>query len=426
MKKTTSLVFLMVLVIFIAGCNNKASDVSKSAGSNKEICSEHGVLESECTRCKPALAAKFKAKGDWCNEHNLPESQCTACNPNLAPKTESKAAEMCSEHGVPEKECTKCKPALAASFKAKGDWCKEHNIPDSHCLACNPKLAGKILPPGGGDANILQINEESKKKMGISLETAAYKSMEETLSVTGEAAKDTDKTFHVISKIQGTVKEVIVQYGDIIKKGDVLAVISSTKTGASQEIRSGNGGIITGVNAASNQQVEELASLFTISDLSSIYSTFDIYEKDAGRVKVGQKVKVTAAAYPDKIFSGKMLFISPRIDDITRTVKVRVEINNSKYLLKHNMFLAGKIILREGRFLAVPIKAVIQANDKRQVFVSKNKTDFEIREVEVGFDDDFFVQIKEGLSEGEKIAVDGSFLLKSELLKSTMGAGCAD
>ena len=52
-------------------------------GSHEDWCGEHGVPESQCTRCDPKLAAAFKATGDWCEEHGLPESQCTKCNPDL-------------------------------------------------------------------------------------------------------------------------------------------------------------------------------------------------------------------------------------------------------------------------------------------------------------------------------------------------------
>jgi len=353
------------------------------------------------------------------------------CSNSKSPDSHAAHEEMCSEHGVPENICIQCKPALAEVFKAKGDWCKEHNLPESQCTGCNPKAAGKseVKDSHGhstGEANTIAVSEESKEKMGISLGTVAYQNIDEVFSVTGEIAKDTDKAFHVISKKQGKVVEVKVQYGSRVQKDSVLAAVSNDKTGVLEEIRSDYAGIITGVNAASGQQIDEISSLFTVSDLSNIFANFDIYEKDAGKVQVGQKVKVTASAYTDKVFTGKILFVSPRIDDTSRTIKVRAEINNNEYLLKQNMFISGKIIMAGGRFLAVPVKSVYQAKDKRMVFVSKNKAEFETREVELGFEDDVFVQVKRGLREGEKVAVDGSFLLKSELLKSAMGDGCAE
>lgn len=61
-------------------------------GSHEDWCGEHGVPESMCTRCNPALVAAFKATGDWCEEHGLPESQCKLCNPELKIERPPKAA----------------------------------------------------------------------------------------------------------------------------------------------------------------------------------------------------------------------------------------------------------------------------------------------------------------------------------------------
>jgi multidrug efflux pump subunit AcrA (membrane-fusion protein) len=90
------------------------------------------------------------------------------------------------------------------------------------------------------------------------------------------------------------------------------------------------------------------------------------------------------------------------------------------------MFLNGHIIISDGRYIVVPINAVQREKEKEIVFVSKGKNEFEPREIVTGYEDNGFVQVKRGLRSGEEIVVDGSFLLKSELLKSEMGEGCAD
>jgi cobalt-zinc-cadmium efflux system membrane fusion protein len=90
------------------------------------------------------------------------------------------------------------------------------------------------------------------------------------------------------------------------------------------------------------------------------------------------------------------------------------------------MFLDGKIVLAGGQYLSVPSKAVQQSDGKCLVFVSNGKSEYEPREVDLGFEDEEYVQVKRGLRAGEKVAVEGSFLLKSELLKSEMGEGCAE
>ncbi|MEW6011881.1 MAG: efflux RND transporter periplasmic adaptor subunit [Elusimicrobiota bacterium] len=277
-----------------------------------------------------------------------------------------------------------------------------------------------------GESKLLSVSEESRNTMGLKLASVEYRGIEEALSVTGYTAKDTDKTHHVLASFQGTVIDVKAQYGDVVKNGSVLAVIKNLRSGIEEEIRSEQGGIVAGVNISQGQQVDDMTSLFTITDMSNIYANFDVYEKDAGKVQVGQRVTVTSVAYPNKTFKGKIVFISPRIDDASRTIKIRAEINNTDYLLKYNMFLNGKIILSGGQYIVVPLKAVQQYDNKHLVFVSNGKSEFEPRVIEIGFEDEEYVQVRRGLKSGEKIAVDGSFLLKSELLKSKMGEGCAE
>lgn len=79
--------------LFVAACDKPAAKAEQTAsahgapgakpGSHEDWCGEHGVPESQCTRCNPSLVAAFKATNDWCEEHGLPESQCTKCDPNL-------------------------------------------------------------------------------------------------------------------------------------------------------------------------------------------------------------------------------------------------------------------------------------------------------------------------------------------------------
>lgn len=277
-----------------------------------------------------------------------------------------------------------------------------------------------------GESKNVSVSEESMKTMGLKLMPVAYRGMEDTLSVTGEAAKDTDKTYHVLAGSEGTISDIKAQYGDAVHKGSILATIKNVQTATEKEIRSEYNGIVTGVNSAVGQQVDAITSLFTISDVSSMYATFDIYEKDAGKVRVGQQINVTSVAYPNTLFRGTIVFISPRIDDTSRTIKVRAEIINRGYLLKHSMFLNGTIVLSRGHYMVVPLKALQQSGDDHIVFVRKGTSEFEPRKIEIGFDDGEYVQVKRGLRRGEKVAVEGSFLLKSELLKSKMGEGCAE
>jgi len=271
----------------------------------------------------------------------------------------------------------------------------------------------------------IALGENARQAAGLTLADASLQKIENTLAVTGEVAQDTEKTHYLSAQVSGTVTQVLAQYNDIVRSGAVLAVIR-TAAGETREITAPQGGLVMGVNAVAGQAVDEISPLFTLSDLGSVYATFDIYEKDAGKIRVGQSIRVTAEAYPERSFQGTIRFVSPRMDETTRTLKVRAEIDNSAYLLKLGMFLNGNIVLSEGRYLAVPRQAVQWLDEKENVFVAKEPAKYEAREIKTGVHSDAWVQVVGGLSAGEQVVVDGGFLLKSELFKSKMGDSCAD
>jgi len=302
--------------------------------------------------------------------------------------------------------------------------CTRNKTDNTHA----PQDSHKNAPSehGENEGKYLSISPESQETMGLKLGIAVYMNIEEILDVTGEVTKDTDKTYHVFAKSPGTLIATKVQYGDIVKKGALLAVVKNTKTGEQEDVVSEYNGIATAVHLSIGQLTDSITFLLTISDLSNIYANFDVYEKDAGKVVVGQKITVKADAYPDKFFYGKVVFVSPRIDEKTRTIKIRTEIDNDNYLLKHGMFLNAKIVVSAGKHLSIPVKAVQHFEDKKIVFVASGNSDFDAKEIEIGFENNGYVQVKRGLNHGEKVVVEGGFLLKSELLKSRMAEGCAE
>jgi multidrug efflux pump subunit AcrA (membrane-fusion protein) len=272
--------------------------------------------------------------------------------------------------------------------------------------------------------NVITVSDVSRKAMGLELQTVCYRAMEQTFAVTGEIARDTEKVFHVTSPIAGTIAGIRVKYCDMVKPGDVLATVQTSQ--ATRDIVSTHSGMVTAITAEQGQQVDEITSILSISDLSTINANFDVYEKDAGKIRVGQRMKVKSMAYVGKVFPGKIVFISPRIDENSRTIKVRAEIDNTGYLLKFGMFVTGDIVISEGQFLSVPSKAIQKVNDRSIVFVASGEKEFTAIEVATGFEDAAYSQILGGLKPDAAIAVEGSFLLKSELLKSEMGDGCAE
>jgi cobalt-zinc-cadmium efflux system membrane fusion protein len=164
-------------------------------------------------------------------------------------------------------------------------------------------------------------------------------------------------------------------------------------------------------------------TIFMVANLSSLWVIIDLYEKDLGRVRQGTSVKVATAAYDDKTFRGVISHIGDVMDEKTRTVKARVEVENENRLLKPGMFATVSIDVKGARteqaFL-VPDEAVLMDGEERFVFVMTGPETFEKREVRPGRTFGKNVEIVTGLEIGDKVAVTGAFILKSELKKDEL------
>ncbi|CAG0994607.1 Cobalt-zinc-cadmium resistance protein CzcB [Gammaproteobacteria bacterium] len=161
--------------------------------------------------------------------------------------------------------------------------------------------------------------------------------------------------------------------------------------------------------------VEPVKPLFTVADLSNLWVIADVTEADIPKVKKGQTALVTVSPYPEKTLKGKVSYISEVIDPETRGVKVRVEVQNGKGVLKPEMFATVKISTSEKeKVLAVPESALQREGDKSIVFVAIDEHEFEERAVEVGPRLNGLHRIISGLKEGENVVVKGAFTLKSE------------
>ena len=202
------------------------------------------------------------------------------------------------------------------------------------------------------------------------------------------------------------------------------------------------------------QVVDISTKLFKLIDLSTVWVWANIYEKDLGRVKIGQTAYITVTPYPDRVFTGKITYISDTIDPATRTVKVRAELENppspliplnkggqrglsngQRGLLKPEMFAAVKIDVGRGFSLAVPESAIQREGENTIVFVARDENTsssaspragvrggliFLKRVVAIGPEVDGYHPVLSGLKEGERLVTKGAFTLKSESLKRLM------
>lgn len=166
--------------------------------------------------------------------------------------------------------------------------------------------------------------------------------------------------------------------------------------------------------------------LYLICDLDTVWVIASVYEQDIARINKGQSAIIVVKAYQDRLFSGKVTWIADVIEEETRTLKVRIEVDNRERLLKPGMF--ARITLGVGTkrsAVTIPASAVQTQKGETIVFVDQGSGQFERREIETGIHSATDVEVLEGVQEGEKVVTSGSFILKSELEKEGFEAGHA-
>ncbi|HLD30059.1 MAG TPA: efflux RND transporter periplasmic adaptor subunit [bacterium] len=273
----------------------------------------------------------------------------------------------------------------------------------------------------------IELSNESQELIGLKTIKAELSQFADKITVTGQIAQDAERTTHVVSSQAGTLARCSTEMGRVVNKGDVLCLVSTGgPADPAVEVRAPLSGVVISAFAREGDKVDSLTSLHTIADLSTMLATFDVYEKDISKIRVGQKISALSAAYPDERFRGEIIYVSPRVDEHTNTVKIRAQVSNPGYLLKLGMFVTADIIIESGeRYIVVPHEAVHVMGDKKTVFIKTGDHDFEAREITVKKENRDEAAI-ERVRAGELVVVEDGFLLKSELLKSGMGEGCAD
>jgi cobalt-zinc-cadmium efflux system membrane fusion protein len=156
-----------------------------------------------------------------------------------------------------------------------------------------------------------------------------------------------------------------------------------------------------------------------VADLSNVWVMVDIHEKDLAKVRKGQAATVMVSAFPEVKLKGRITYIADLVDGATRTVKARIEVVNPGRKLKPEMFATVELALAADApaVLAIPEDALQDLDGRKIVFVAENETEFGAREVLAGRLAGGMIEIVSGLKEGERYAVKGAFILKSELKK---------
>ena len=184
-------------------------------------------------------------------------------------------------------------------------------------------------------------------------------------------------------------------------------------------------GEVTEKHATIGELVNPETSVFTLSNLSSVWVELDLFQRDVGQVHEKQPVEILCDAHPGKLFKGQVTYVGQVVAEESRTLKVRVEVDNKEGHLKPGMFVTANIRDDQDEHaperVAVPAAAIQQIENAAVVFVAKAPGVYERRPVTLGRRFGEWYELVAGLEPGDLVVTEGGYILKAELQRSQMG-----
>jgi Cu(I)/Ag(I) efflux system membrane fusion protein len=201
-----------------------------------------------------------------------------------------------------------------------------------------------------------------------------------------------------------------------IPAGEVDQLARTGKVMRTLTLRAPADGVVTDKIAVAGMRFAPGDTLFRIADLSRMWLIADIFEQDLASVRIGAPARITVAAYPAQIFTGTVTFIYPTVSRETRTARVRIELPNPDALLKADMYGQVEIgtAVDAAPVVAVPDSAVIDGGTTQTVLIELGEGRYQPRKVKLGTHGDGYVEVLEGVTQGEKVVVGANFLIDAE------------
>lgn len=448
-------------------CTRCVPELAAVFQATGDWCEEHAVPESQCFQCNPKLTftAPEESGEPWCKEHAIVEAKCTQCNPGLVAKFVADG-DFCREHGFPESACPFCHPEIP---RAAGIEPPQFPSPDTVVRLARPELEAKA---------------------GIETVTASGEAFAESIEAVGRLDFDQTRFSLLSSPGETRVIEVKVDAGDRVRRGQALVTLASgarvhqaaTRTrlenarlalereeslleqgiSARRDVEAARAelaeaeaahaeasaglagstapagpgrytlaapfdGVVVSRAAVVGQAMSSGEPILSVADPSTLWAVLEAPEEAASRVRVGQEVSLRVDGDATREIRAKVSRVGAAIDAETRTVRVRVDLSNKNGDLKAGAFVRARIAVGEKtRAFLVPRDALQRAQGTDLVFVRTGEGVYVPRRVGARTTGDGRVALLDGVLDGERIVTTGAFLLKTEIMAGSIGAGCAD
>jgi cobalt-zinc-cadmium efflux system membrane fusion protein len=259
---------------------------------------------------------------------------------------------------------------------------------------------------------------EDFERFGVGLASAGPGEVDVGLELPGEVRPNADRIAHIAPRYPGLVREVRKYVGDHVQAGDVLAIIESENL-SPFELKAAFGGTIIDKHIAPGEVVTREQPAFIIADLSTVWVSITVYQAALAQVRVGQPVVITAGSGGFET-TGAVTYITPVVDQATRTASARVVVPNEDGTWRPGLFVTATVLSPVPAPIVIPRKAIHTFEGRPAVFVVAGDH-FEPRPVTLGRTGRTKAEITAGLSAGDRFADGRSFLVKAELGKGTAG-----
>lgn len=282
-----------------------------------------------------------------------------------------------------------------------------------------PQAATKSVKSSEGkkQIEIAKISPAIMKEFDIGVATAKSGKIDLHLDLTGEVVPNPYKVAHIVPRFSGVVKSVYKKIGDKVKTDEVIATIESNESLVVYEVKSSISGTILELHMTPGELIGDRIHAVKIADLSTVWAQLSVYQKDLLKINVGEHVLVTSPGSSYE-FNGKIFYVSPTVDEVTRTSIARVNLGNLKGIWKPGLFITGRVKIKEINVsVIVPKTAIGIMNEQSVVFIQTDKG-FIPQTVELGYSSNDSVQIISGLKVEQKYAAKNVFIIKSEIEKS--------
>ncbi|MCP4581085.1 MAG: efflux RND transporter periplasmic adaptor subunit [candidate division Zixibacteria bacterium] len=449
-----------------------SSRADKQEYEQLDWCYEHSVPESQCTQCRPDLIAGFKQSGDWCPPHDLPESHCRLCNPGIEFPQEVLIRERLITSAQNEIEVSlffrpnanKCatdgaliqfasnetveRAGISVQTVRKANYSNVIEAPaevvfdETKTLVISTTVSALVsrwlVSPGdavdhGEPIAILQAPEIAGLKSSLISKHSDYelerKELERHMEMKQRnliSTVDFDRQVALTEKAQAeltSARGMLLATG--LDESDIDYVISNNSVSNQFTLRAGSAGVIAVRIAKLGRLYGAGEALAMVADPEAIWIEAQLSEVKLKAVAPGQELIYTSDDRSMNRAGGKIIWVSDFLDQHTRTGTVRARVVDRNHGLSTGEFGRVKIFKKDNEnAVLVPKDAVQWEGCCNVVFVQETLDRYRPRKVELVDSDGPFYQALGGIGAGERVVVDGSFLLKTELKKSSIGAGC--